>query len=99
MVQTSGADISGNFTASKKLFLDTINGYAKVISIAYLNDSTLAAVCLQISRCIIQIRCRRLGFQWRRGTGNMVTAKVAPARDGLLLFPCQAYRRACQTFT
>ena len=31
MVQTSGTDISGNFTASEKLFLDTINGYAKVI--------------------------------------------------------------------
>ena len=40
MVQTSGTDISGNFTASNKLFLDTINGYAKVISNARLIDST-----------------------------------------------------------
>ena len=56
MVQTSGAEISGNFTASKKLFLDTINGYAKVISNAHLNDSTLAVACLQISRCIIKFR-------------------------------------------
>lgn len=56
MVQTSGTDISGNFTASKKLFLDTINGYAKVISHAYINDPILAAACLQISRCIVQIR-------------------------------------------
>jgi len=56
MVQTTGTDISGNFTASKKLFLDTINGYAKVVSNAHLNDLTLAVACLQISRCIIKIR-------------------------------------------
>lgn len=54
MVQTSGAEISGNFTAYKKLYLDTINGYAKVISSSHLNDSITAALCLQISRCIIK---------------------------------------------
>jgi hypothetical protein len=29
MVQTSGAEISGNFSASDNILLDTINGYVR----------------------------------------------------------------------
>jgi len=42
-----------NFSASDKIYLETVNGYAKFVSNNLPDDSTLAALCLLTCRYII----------------------------------------------